>query len=216
MSDVNDLLARIEGAFSSVKEKAKEQQQKELKHHQEQQKLFEEYEKAQARVVEIARPRLEALAKRAGERVSVTPSVSETRRSARFEFRSPKAYITLTFSVAPDREVRNAVVEYDLRIVPVLWKFKSHDEFSTPVAAFDAHGLTKWLDDRIVEFVELYIHIHERELLDKAEYVEDPVAKVKFPKFAAGATIEHGGQTHFFIDDTTKKEFAKQNGIAGA
>ena len=43
--------------------------------------------------------------------------------------------------------------------------------------------------------------------------VEDPVAKVSFPKFAAGATLEHGGKTHFFIDDKTKAEFARQNGI---
>jgi YHS domain-containing protein len=215
MSDVKDLVARIEGAFSSVKEKTKELQQKELKLYQERQKLYQEYEKVQARVVEIAKPRLEALAKRAGDRVAVTPSVSESRRTARFEFRSPKAYITLTFSVAPDREIKNAVVDYDLQIVPVLWKFDSHSEFSAPIAAFDAPALTKWLDDRIVGFAELYVHIHEGELLDKAEYVEDPVAKVKFPKFAAGATLEHGGQTHYFIDGTTKKEFAKQKGIAG-
>ncbi len=115
--------------------------------------------------MEIAKPRLEALAKRAGERASVTPSVSESRRSARFEFRSPKAYITLTFSVAPDRDIKNAVVECDLRIVPVLWKFDSHSEFSTPIGSFDSQGLTKWLDDRIIGFVELYIQIHERRTL---------------------------------------------------
>jgi YHS domain-containing protein len=172
--------------------------------------------KAQARIVEIAKPRLEALAKRAGDRASVTPTVSESRRSAKFDFQSSKAHITLTFSVAPDRDLKNAVVEYDLQIVPVLWRFDSHSEFSTSVAALDETGLTKWLDDRIVGFVELYMQIHEGEIYDKAEYVEDPIAKVKFPKFAAGATLEHGGKTHFFIDDNTKREFAKQKGIAGA
>jgi hypothetical protein len=214
MSDVNELVNRIEGAFTAVKEKVKEVQQKELQRHQERQKLCEEYAKTQARIVEIARPRLEALAKRAGERVSVTPSVSDCRRSARLEFKSAKALMTLTFSVAPDREIRNAVVGCDLQIVPVLWRFDSHAEFSTPVAAPDLNALTRWLDDRIVGFVELYIQIHEVELYDKAEYVEDPVAKIKFPKFAAGATLDHGGQTHYFIDADTKAAFAKQKGIA--
>ena len=60
-----------------------------------------------------SKPRLQALAKRAGDRASVTPSVSESRRSARFEFKSNKAYITLVFSVAPDREVKSAVVSWD-------------------------------------------------------------------------------------------------------
>jgi YHS domain-containing protein len=214
MSEVNELIARIEGAFTAVKEKVKTQQQQELKHFQEGQKLLQEYEKVQAKIVEAVKPRLQALAKRAGDRVAVTPSVSESRRSARFEFKSNKAYITLVFSVAPDREVKNAVVECDLKIVPVLWKFDSHAEFSTPVAAPDLSAVAKWLDDRIVAFVELYIQIHEGELYDKAEYVEDPIAKVKFPKFAAGAILEHGGQTYFFIDDTTKTQFAKQKGTA--
>ena len=214
MSDVNELVARIDGAFAAVKDKVKQEQRRELQAFQDRAKRLKEYEKVQARIVEVAKPRLEALAKRAGERASVTPRVSESSRSVRFEFKSARAHITLTFSAAPDREIRKAVVACDLQIVPVLWQYDAHADFSTPIAAFDAAALTKWLDDRIVGFVELYIHIHEGELFDKAEYVEDPVARVKFPKFAAGASLEHGGQTYFFIDETTKAEFAKQKGIA--
>ncbi len=214
MSDVNELTTRIDNAFTSVKDKIKTQQQEGLKNYQVRQKLFKDYEVVQARVMEIARPRLEALAKRAGDRVSVTPSVSESRRTAKFDFKSPTAYLTLSFSVAPDRALANAVVERDLQIVPVLWKFDSHAEFSSPIASFDEAGLVRWIDDQIIGFVELYIQIHESEIVDKAEFVEDPIAKVSFPKFAAGATLEHGGESYFFIDEGTKAEFAKQNGIA--
>jgi YHS domain-containing protein len=213
MSNVNDLLARIDGTIAAVKDKAKRQQQEFLKEHQNRQQLLKEYEKVQARIVEIAKPRLEALAKRAGERAAVTPTVSGNRRSARFDFKSPVAAITLTFSAAPDMHIKNAVAEYDLRIIPVLWKFDSHAEFSSPVAAFDEAGFARWLDDRIVGFVELFVHIHEGEIFDKAEYVEDPISGVKFPKFAAGATLEHGGRTHYFADEATKAEFAKQKGV---
>ena len=214
MSGINELVSRIESAFTAVKEKAKQQQQRELQLFKERQERLKEYEKVQPKIVAVAKPRLEALAKRAGDRVSVTPSVSETRRSARFEFRSQKSSITLTFSVAPDRDIKNAVVEQDLRIVPVLWKFERHAEFGTPIANPDLDGLAKWLDDRIISFVELYIQIHEDELFEKAEFVEDPVARIKFPKFAAGAHLDHGGQTYFFIDESTKAEFVKQKGIA--
>jgi len=216
MSDVNDLLNRIDGALATVKEKAQKIQQQELQNYLEREKLLEQYLVVQAKIAEVTKPRLEAFIKRCGERVSVTPSKTETRRSARLEFRSPKAYITLSFSSAPDRDLKNVVVDCDLKIVPVLWKFDSHSEFSTPISNPDCAALAKWLDDRIVGFVELYIHIHEGELYDKAQYVEDPIAKVKFPKFAAGDTLDHGGQTYFFIDDTTKAEFAKQKGIANA
>lgn len=214
MSDLTELASRIDKVLTAVKDRTKQEQQARLQDHAERQKLLAEYEKTRAKVVEIAKPRLEALAKRAGNRATVTPTVSETRRTAIFEFRSAKAYMTLTFSVAPDATVKNIVVERDLRIVPVLWKFVSHAEFITPVTNPDLAGLTKWLDDRIVEFAELYVQIHEGEILEKADYVEDPVAKIKFPKFAAGAVLEHGGQTHYFIDDSTRLEFAKQKGVA--
>jgi hypothetical protein len=213
MSDVNDLMARIDGAFAAVKDKAKQQQQQELKAFQDRQTLLKEYEKALEQIREVAKPRLEALAKRAGDKAKVTPFVSQSRRTATFEFRSPRAFITLIFSVTPDQHLKNAVVECELRIVPVLWKYDSHSEFRTPIANIDAAGLTKWLDERILGFVNLYIEIHESELFDKSEVVEDPIAKVSFPKFAAGATLEHGGKTIYFIDENTKAEFARQKGI---
>lgn len=216
MTDVNELARRIDAALSGVKQKAQLQVQQRLQEHQDRQTLLKEYEKAQAKIVEIAKPRLDALAKRAGDRVKVTPSVSQTRRSATFEFKSAKALINLTFSVAPDQKVKHAVVESDLKVVPVLWKFDSHAEFTTPVGNVDADGLAKWVDDRIMAFVDLFIQIHEDELFEKAEMVEDPVAKVSFPKFAAGATLEQGGKTYFFIDDKSKAEFAKQKGVTGA
>lgn len=214
MSSVSDLEQRIEKAFSAVKDKAQQQMQERLQEFQTRQALLKDYETAQAKIVEIAKPRLEALAKRAGERVKVTPSVSQTRRAATFEFKTNKALIVLTFSVAPDQAIKKAVVEYDLKIVPVLWKFDKHGEFSTPIANVDTAGLTKWLDERILAFVDLFIQIHEGEIVDKAEMVEDPVAKISFPKFAAGATLEQGGKTYYFIDEKNKSEFATKKGKA--
>ena len=214
MRDVNELVSRIDGVFAGVKEKVKSQQQDQLQHYLARRKRFEQYEKVLPQIVAVAKPRLEALARRAGERATVTPAVTETRRSVRFEFRTAKAHITLTFSVAPDREITDAVVECELRIVPVLWKFESQSAFRTPIADPDLDALARWLDDRIIQFVELYIQIHEDELLENAESVEDPVARVKFPKFAAGATLDHAGKTLFFIDETTKAEYARQKGLA--
>ena len=80
MSDVNDLVARIDGAFAAVKDKIKQEQQQQLQAHQERQALLKEYEKLQARIVETARPRLDALAKRAGE-----PPLSEAFAGWRWE-----------------------------------------------------------------------------------------------------------------------------------
>ena len=109
MSDINDLASRIDGAFITVKDMIKKDQQEFLKDHLERQQLLNQYEAVQAKIVELAKPRLEVLAKRAGDRVSLKPFVSKSRRSVSFEFKSPKAYINLSFSVSPDRNIKNAV-----------------------------------------------------------------------------------------------------------
>jgi YHS domain-containing protein len=40
--------------------------------------------------------------------------------------------------------------------------------------------------------------------------VEDPVAKVQFPKYAAGATLERDGKTYYFLNESTCREFQEQ------
>jgi YHS domain-containing protein len=47
----------------------------------------------------------------------------------------------------------------------------------------------------------------------KEQMVEDPVAHVRFPKQAAGATLKWQGKTHYFLGEETRREFANQNKI---
>ena len=121
----------------------------------------------------------------------------------------------MTVSAFPDRDAKNVAVEYDLQIVPVLTHFESHAAFTTPIDQPDLDGLGRWLDDRIVGFVETFMKLHENEHYTKDQYVEDPVAGVRFPKFAAGATLEKGGQTYYFIDEKTKAEFERKGAAKG-
>ena len=136
-------------------------------------------------------PRLDALAKRFGNHVDVHPTIEPGRRSATFEFRSNLASITLRLSVSPDAEVRKLVFTYDVEIVPILMKFDSHGELELPLDDVNRTKLAEWLDDRIVDFVQTYLALHENHYYLKDQMVEDPVAKVRFPKFAAAATLEH-------------------------
>ena len=56
--------------------------------------------------------------------------------------------------------------------------------------------------------------IHQNQYYLKAHLVTDPVANVQLPKYAAKTTLEHNGQTYYFISDETKLEYEKRHGIA--
>lgn len=199
--------AEIDAAFQRV-EKLKTQRVEEF---QGRQQRLEKLDRILEELREIWRPRLDALAKKFGERVHVQPQIEPGRRSAKFKFKSELASIDLRFAVAPDTDVRNLAFTYDLEILPILMKFNSHEVIEFPLEAVDTSVLGKWFDDRIVDFVRTYLTLHEHQYYLKGHLVEDPIAKVRFPKYAAGATLETGGETVYFIDEFTLREYQQKH-----
>jgi YHS domain-containing protein len=211
MAAENNLLDRIDAEFAAAEKRIQQFRAERVQEYQGRQQRLEQFALILDDLRDIWRPRLEALAKKLGERVDVEPHVEPGRRSAKFEFQSELARVILTFAVAPDEDVRNIVFASDLEIIPILMKFDSHDEIAFPLDAIDKAALAQWFDDRIVNFVRTYLSLSENQYYLKDHMVQDPIAKVTFPKYAAGATLEVAGKTHYFIDETTRREFQQQS-----
>jgi YHS domain-containing protein len=210
MADVNSLLQRIDAEFVALDEKIKKAQTRVVQEHYERQKRLEAFGKVLDGLRDVWRPRLEALAQRFGERVKVTPRVTPSSREGTFEFQSNLARIRLKFSACADRSIRKVILASDLEVVPILMQIDAHSELEFPVENVDQGALARWIDDRIVSFVRTYLALHENEHYLKDEMVEDPVAHIRFPKFAAGATLARDGKMHYFVNEETKRDFEKQ------
>ncbi len=210
MADLKTLVGRIDAEFNAAQEKIKSFQTQKVEEHRGREERLEKYGRLLDQLRGIWAPRLEALAKRFGERVEVTPTVTPSRREATFNFQSPLARIALRFSAVTDQDVRNVIFNYDLDIMPILMQFESHADVKFPLDAVDQEALARWIDDRIVDFVRTYLAVHENNYYLKDHLVEDPVAGVSFPKYAAGATLERGGKTYYFIGEETRREFEQQ------
>ncbi|HVT27181.1 MAG TPA: hypothetical protein VHE81_04115 [Lacipirellulaceae bacterium] len=213
MATTGSLLDRIDAEFAAADDRAQQLKGQQMEEFQGRKQRLEQFGQLVERLRDVWRPRLEALAQKFGERVHVHPTIEPGRRSASLEFKSDLARIDLRFAVAPDPDVRNLVFSYDLEIIPILMKFDSHDEIEFPLDAVDTTILGKWFDDRIVSFVKSYLAIRENQYYLKDQMVEDPIAKVKFPKFAAGATLEVKGKTVYFIDESTCHEYQEQEAV---
>jgi hypothetical protein len=210
MTAASSLAERIDAEIAAAFERVEQLKTQKVEDFQGRQDRLETLDKTLEDLREIWRPRLDALAKKFGERVKVQPQVQPSRRSATFKFKSELASVDLRFAVAPDPDVRNVIFTSDLQILPILMKFDSHDEISFPLGAIDKTTLGKWFDDRIVDFVRTYLSLHENQYYLKGHLVEDPIAKVQFPKYAAGATLEAGGKTVYFIDESTLREYQQK------
>jgi YHS domain-containing protein len=163
---------------------------------------------------EIWRPRLDLLMSKFGERVKATPRIVPSTREATFDFKSSLAHVRLKLAAYTDVQVRKLILSYDLEIIPVLMKFTPHAEIEFPLESVDKEAAAKWIDDRLVDFVQTYLSMGENEYYLKDLMVEDPIAHVRFPNLAAAGSLDWGGKKYYFISDETRREFAKQNNIA--
>lgn len=207
MPDLNELLSRIDAVFQASQDKIQAFQAEQVEALHGRQERLEQFDKLLDDLRSVWQSRLEALAKRFGEKVDVSPSVTPSRRAGLFKFKSDLAHIDLQFSVFTDFDVRKVIFAYDLQILPILMKFESHSELEFPLDGVDREAVARWIDDRIVSFVTTYLSLHENALYLKGHLVEDPVARVQFPKYAAGATLKKDGKTYHFISEETCREF---------
>lgn len=159
----------------------------------------------------VWRPRLETLASEFGDLIQATPTITPGRRTATFDVKSPLASIRMTLSASANSDATELVLAYDLQILPILMKFERHAELALPLDQVDAAKVGEWIDDLILGFVRTYLEMQSNEYYLKDQMVEDPVAHVRFPKFAAEATRERNGVTYYFIGDTTARAFDQQS-----
>jgi hypothetical protein len=213
MPDINSLASRIDAEFAAVEEKIKKFQAGHLEAHRQRQQRLEGLGQAFDKLRSVWRPRLDLLVQKFGDRVKVTPRIVPSSREAIIEFESKLARVRLKLSATTDRDVQKVILCYDLEIIPVLIRFKQHDELELAMDALDLEAAAKWIDDRLIDFLQTYFSLGENEIYLKDQMVEDPVAHVRFPKFAAATTLNWQGQTLYFLGDETRQEFEKQQKI---
>lgn len=214
MSDINNLATRIDAEFSALEGKVKKFQAEQVEAHKQRQQRLEQLGKVFDQLRDIWRPRLELLVKKFEGRVQATPRIVPSTREATFDFQSHLARVRLKLSAFTDRDIQKLILSYALEIVPVLMRFKHHDEVEFPLDKVDKEAVAKWIDDRIVDFVQTYFAMGENEIYLKDYMVEDPIAHVRFPKQAAATTLEWQGQKFYFVGEETRRAFAEQNKIA--
>jgi YHS domain-containing protein len=214
MSERPSLADRIDAEFSALDQKIERARTGQMQEYREREARLAEFGGRLEELREVWKPRLDALVERFGSRARVAPEITESGREVELDFQSELARIRLRLSATTDRDVRRLILSYDLEIIPVLMRYDSHAQGEWPLDALDQEAVATWVDDRIVDFVKTYLSLHENEYYLKEHMVTDPVAGVRFPSFAAAATVEWGGKRYHFIGEETRRAFEERHGIA--
>ena len=175
---------------------------------------LQRYEAVAKHIIDLLKPRLDAFIERFQAVVKATPSVREHTRCMNLTFAATVAKVNLTFEVCPDRDVTHIRLECTQEIVPVLVQYDRQKVLEFPLDGVQDDAVVQWFDDRILAFVKAYLALvrQDAELREhlKDQLVEDPVAKIHFPKYLAASSVERGGRTLYFVDEDTRREFEKE------
>jgi YHS domain-containing protein len=213
MSNIDSLISRIDQEIAAEVKRQKADWAERKRATQERELRLQRYEVEAQRLIELLKPRLDAFLERFKAVVKAEPIVREHTRAINLTFAATVAKATLRFEVFPDQDVRHIRLECTQEIIPVLVPYDKHSVLEFALDGVKDEAVVEWFDDRVVAFVTAYIALVRqddtlREQL-KDGFVEDPVAKIRFPKYLAASTLERDGRTYYFVDEDTRREFEK-------
>jgi YHS domain-containing protein len=214
MSNIDSLINRIDQEIAAEVGRQKTGWAELVHANRERGLRVQRYETEAKHIIELVKPRLDAFIERFKAVVKAEPLVREHTRAVNLTFAATVANVTLRFEAFPDQDVNHIRLECTQEIIPMLVRYDKQSVLEFPLGGVQEDAVVQWFDDRIVAFVKAYVALVRqdaalREQL-KDEFVEDPVARIRFPKYLASSTLERDGRTYYFVEEETRREFEKQ------
>ncbi|WP_298272390.1 YHS domain-containing protein [Geobacter sp.] len=119
------------------------------------------------------------------------------------------ATVTLDIGLLPGGADGGMTVRYDLQILPVLMEYKRNDEMGFPLEGAD-EAVGRWVDEKILEFVDVYLRLETHPLYQKDNIVVDLVCGMPISATAATSRIERHGRTLYFCSEHCKEAYLKE------
>jgi YHS domain-containing protein len=214
MTGIDTLINRIDQEIAAEVEQQKAGWAERLQATRARGLRLQHYETEAKHIIDLVKPRLDAFIERFEALVKAEPVVREYTRAVNLTFAASLAKATLRFEVFPDPDVNHIRLECTQEIVPVVVRYDRHSVLEFPLGGVQDDAVVQWFDDRIVAFVKAYVAlVRQDEALKerhKDVFVEDPVARICFPKYLAASKLERDGRTYYFVDEDTRRVFEQE------
>src|SRR6516165_240135 len=185
MTDINALIHRIDQEIAAEAVRQKSDWAKVMLANRERGLRLQRYETEAKHLIELLKPRLDAFIERFKAVVKAEPIVREHTRAINLTFAATVAKVTLRFEAFPDQDVSHIRLECTQEIIPVVVRYDKQSVLEFPLGGVHDDEVVRWFDDRIVAFVKAYVALVRQDVALqeqlKEEFVEDPVARIRFP-----------------------------------
>jgi len=128
---------------------------------------------------------------------------SEFRHCERFPVQA-----SIEFDVGRSSTIQDAFsIRYHADIIPLFIKFDHDDEYRTPIDTPHTDPLGKWVEQKLLGFLDSYLQIETHEQYQRLSVEIDPVCGMPVAK-AVGLTHAFGGKTYYFCTQHCVDQFA--------
>jgi len=111
------------------------------------------------------------------------------------------------FAIEHDESVERMFVRYEGCLMPVFVRFQPHDKLTVRLSEMKAQQIAGWVEERIIEFLETYLH-HDRGQDDLEEDIlTDPVCGMRLQRSDVRAQADYRGHPYFFCSTECREKF---------
>ncbi len=160
MEDLNELEKEIRIKLAFATERRQFAQDSSTRTTDEREQRRDAYQSAVRHLMaSIIRPRIEKVVAFFPNALLAPPEAdNESQWCCRFQKTAEfPASTKLSFLVSPDMTLENAIVTYDLEILPIYFKFQGHDQVVVPIATVRESKVAAWVDAKLLDFVDVYL-----------------------------------------------------------
>lgn len=115
----------------------------------------------------------------------------------------------LAFSIEHDVRFENVAICYDVSMTPLFIRFNEHDRLTVALTEVNEDLVCKWVEERIMEFLDAYLRIDRGAEDFEDEPVIDPVCGMRISRSSATTTDSHCGHPYFFCSEQCRDKFAE-------
>ncbi len=210
MSDLSNLERSIREKIEAQQKKMQQEQQALAHEMAELEQRQTEFQQAADRLMKsVIRPRIEKLAE-LFPNAELAQFDNGNRNHCVCSFQHTPEYpatVTLDIGIGHDQSIKDLLIVYDLEILPIFFKFPSHQQMAVPIADLQDEKLEHWLDERILEFVDTYLRLGQTEQYQKETMVTDPVCGMRLRKSLTSASEIFQGHEYRFCTELCQSKF---------
>lgn len=166
------------------------------------------YEQLAARLSDsVIRPRLRMLASHFAH-ASPTNNEPPGRTSYWFGYceRFPSS-TNVAFAIEHDARFEKVSVRYEMYMVPTFIKFEEHDKLTMELDAVDDARVANWVEERLLEFLDIYLQIDRGSDDLEDDTATDPVCGMRISRSSAVASADYTGHLYHFCSVDCEAKF---------